>query len=96
MTGLIGLILLPLRPAILHAISAFKLKLYIILGLRIRKFASNSALLFAKFSMLLAIELLLKNAPGALQNLLKRRSMNLLHGYAFQKRIDVLLRSNFL
>jgi hypothetical protein len=94
--GPIGLILLLLRPAILHAISAFKLKLCMILGLRIRKFMSNSALLFVKFSMLSATELLLKNAPDDLQDLLKRRSMNLLHGYAFLKRIDVLLGSNFL
>jgi hypothetical protein len=93
---LIGLELLLLRPAILHAISAFKLKLCMILGLLIRKFTSNLALLFVKFSMLLAIEPILKNTPDALQDLFKRRSMYLLHRYAFPKRIDVLLRLKFL
>jgi Homeodomain-like domain len=37
-----------------------------------------------------------KNAPDDLQDLLKRRLMKSLHGYAFLKRIDVLLGSNFL
>jgi hypothetical protein len=46
--------------------------------------------------MLSAIELLLKNAPDALQDSLKRRSTNSLHGYAVLKRIDILLGSNFL